>query len=74
MVGNKEVKYDRQLLIQILLANIQTSRKLDLISKSDAALEKLAAVFDHGNFEFTFNHKQYGILPFIRKNQKANSE
>lgn len=57
VVGNKEVKYDRQLLIATLLKNVQSSLKLDLVRKSDVALEKLAAVFDRSNFEFAFDHK-----------------
>lgn len=45
VVGNKELNYDRQLFIQVLLRNVEQSTKLDLIKKSDVALEKLATVF-----------------------------
>lgn len=62
------------MLIEILLKNVQSSSKLDLIRKSDVALEKLAAVFDKGNFEFTLDHKQFGILRFITEHKKSNDE
>ena len=38
VVGNKQVVYDRHLLIEILLKNVQSCSKIDLIRKSDVAL------------------------------------
>lgn len=56
------------------MKNVQSSSKLDLIRKSDVALEKLAAIFDKSNFEFTFDHKQFGILRFITEHENSHDE
>ena len=63
---SKDVKFDREALIQYLLINIETSKKLMLIRKADGALSKLALIFDKSNIEFLFCSKNIGLLGFIR--------
>lgn len=46
---NKDVKFDREALIEYLLVNIETSKKLLLIRKTDGALSKLSVIFDKNN-------------------------
>ena len=49
VAGNKNVKFNREALINYLLKNIETSKKLMLIRKSDGALSKISIILDRPN-------------------------